>query len=340
MARPFSFLAVPPAPSAPVITSITQDLADTLGGSSHVIAGTSFTGATSVFFGTTPATSYVVDSGIQITAVAPANSAGSQDVTVTTPAGTSNAQAFEAWDPTVPATPTYFAERPDYAAPGGDGTFTGRSSLIGDFTGPGGGVGSPSVSSGAPLFVRADTTRLLNSNTPDDLIGRDRTVGCTIAVVLDITSINAEGAHVYDNEMVVGDTFQNTGLYLGGSGADEAILDITISGSVDKQARVSLGTAPISGRRVIVAERDPMGTPTPFVKITADSTPIWSNGDTLASDVDAGGTLVMGKSTYSVGHGEPTKYLDSAIVAIVCVKSAWSNADVTKFFKWASARHP
>lgn len=344
MRGPFSFIgggvAAPPPPT-PVITSVTQDLADTLGGSSHVIAGTGLTGplgATGVRFGSTNATSYVVDSDIQITAVAPANSAGSHDVTVTTSGGTSNAYAFEAWDPTVPAAPTFFAEKPDYTAPGADGLFTARATTISNFIGPGTGLASPSVSSGAPLFSRAGTTSLVSPYTNDDLIGRDRTVGCTIGLVLDVTSINAEGGAVYDNEMVIGDTFQNTGVYLGGAGADEAILDITTTGSVDTQARVSLGAAPISGRQVIVGERDSSGTP--FVKITADAAPTWSNGPTLASDVDAGGTLIMGKSVYSVAHGEPTKYLDAAILAVVCVKSAWSDADVTKFYKWAAARHP
>jgi hypothetical protein len=53
-----------------------------------VITGTTFTGATGVSFGATPAASFTVNSAGQITAVAPAGS-GQADITVTTPAGTS-----------------------------------------------------------------------------------------------------------------------------------------------------------------------------------------------------------------------------------------------------------
>jgi len=63
----------------------------TAGGNSVVITGTNFTGATVVKFGTVDATSYVVNSATQITAVAPAGAAGTiVDVTVTTPAGTNS----------------------------------------------------------------------------------------------------------------------------------------------------------------------------------------------------------------------------------------------------------
>jgi hypothetical protein len=55
------------------------------------IAGTAFTGATAVNFGSVAATSFTVDSNTQITATSPAENAGTVDVTVTTPAGTSAA---------------------------------------------------------------------------------------------------------------------------------------------------------------------------------------------------------------------------------------------------------
>ena len=53
------------------------------------IAGSGFTGATAVSFGSTAATSFTVDSDTQITAVSPAGTAGAVDVTVTTPYGQS-----------------------------------------------------------------------------------------------------------------------------------------------------------------------------------------------------------------------------------------------------------
>lgn len=53
------------------------------------INGSGFTGATEVQFGSTNASSFAFFSDTQLTAVAPAGSAGTVDVTVTTPSGTS-----------------------------------------------------------------------------------------------------------------------------------------------------------------------------------------------------------------------------------------------------------
>jgi hypothetical protein len=63
------------------------------GGTSVTVTGSSFTGATEVRFGATPATRFTVDSDSTITAVAPAGT-GVVDVAVTAPAGTSNAVAY------------------------------------------------------------------------------------------------------------------------------------------------------------------------------------------------------------------------------------------------------
>ena len=59
------------------------------GGSSVVIVGTHLGGASSVDFGSTPATSVTVNSATQITAVVPPGVSGSVDITVTTPNATS-----------------------------------------------------------------------------------------------------------------------------------------------------------------------------------------------------------------------------------------------------------
>jgi len=64
------------------------------GGTTVVITGTNFTGATAVAFGPTAATSYTVNSAFQITAVAPTRSAGAANVVVTTPGGATVAAVF------------------------------------------------------------------------------------------------------------------------------------------------------------------------------------------------------------------------------------------------------
>ena len=75
--------------NTPTVTSISPTSGPTAGGASVTITGTNLTGATAVMFGTTAATSFTVNSATQITAVAPAGAAGTVDLTVTTPGGTS-----------------------------------------------------------------------------------------------------------------------------------------------------------------------------------------------------------------------------------------------------------
>ena len=75
--------------NAPVVTAVKPDAGPTAGGTSVTITGNDFKSVSAVKFGTTPATSYTVNSDTSITATAPAASAGAVDVTVTTPGGTS-----------------------------------------------------------------------------------------------------------------------------------------------------------------------------------------------------------------------------------------------------------
>ncbi|MEU8822293.1 IPT/TIG domain-containing protein [Streptomyces sp. NPDC048636] len=75
--------------SAPVLTSAVPNQGPTAGGNTVTLAGSGFTGATSVWFGSTPATSFTVVSATQIVAVAPAGT-GTVQITVVTPGGTSN----------------------------------------------------------------------------------------------------------------------------------------------------------------------------------------------------------------------------------------------------------
>ncbi|MCE5253655.1 MAG: IPT/TIG domain-containing protein [Actinomycetia bacterium] len=74
----------------PVITLLNPAAGPAGGGTTVVITGINFTGATAVKFGDKNATSFTVNSATQITAVAPSGTAGTTvDVRVTTPGGTS-----------------------------------------------------------------------------------------------------------------------------------------------------------------------------------------------------------------------------------------------------------
>jgi translation initiation factor IF-1 len=74
---------------APAVTAVNPNAGPTTGGTAVVISGTNLAGASAVRFGNTNATSFVVISPTQISAIAPAGSLGSVDVTVMTAAGLS-----------------------------------------------------------------------------------------------------------------------------------------------------------------------------------------------------------------------------------------------------------
>jgi len=78
---------------APAITGLSTQRGPASGGSSVILSGSDFTGATAVRFGAVQATGFTVDSATRITATAPTASPGTVAVSVTTPEGTSPASA-------------------------------------------------------------------------------------------------------------------------------------------------------------------------------------------------------------------------------------------------------
>ncbi len=78
----------------PVVGGLVPSSGPKTGGTSVVISGSGFTGATAVDFGSNPATGFLVDSDSQITATAPAG-VSVVDVAVTTPFGTSTDTAAD-----------------------------------------------------------------------------------------------------------------------------------------------------------------------------------------------------------------------------------------------------
>jgi hypothetical protein len=81
----FTYLVMPPPPT---VTAVTPGSGAGLGGTQVSISGSGLSGATTVKFGTTLATSFTIVGSTQITAVSPPGS-GIVDLTVTTPNGTS-----------------------------------------------------------------------------------------------------------------------------------------------------------------------------------------------------------------------------------------------------------
>jgi hypothetical protein len=74
---------------APVLTKLAPKNGPAAGGTSVTITGTSFAGSVGVHFGAAAAAQVTVNSSTSITAVSPAGSVGTVDVTITTAGGTS-----------------------------------------------------------------------------------------------------------------------------------------------------------------------------------------------------------------------------------------------------------
>jgi hypothetical protein len=91
---------------APDVSSVAPASGGAAGGTAVTIVGKYLDGATGVSFGSTPASSFSVDSPSQITAIAPASAAATVDVRVTGPGGSSEVGAGDHYTFTAPAATT------------------------------------------------------------------------------------------------------------------------------------------------------------------------------------------------------------------------------------------
>ena len=92
--------------AAPTVSAVAPPSGLALGGQSVIITGTHLALATAVDFGSTPASSFTINSSTQVTAVAPVGAAGVVDVRVVAPGGalaTSKADQFTYMGPAVTA---------------------------------------------------------------------------------------------------------------------------------------------------------------------------------------------------------------------------------------------
>ena len=113
-------------PPAPTVTGVSPGSGSTGGGTTVTLTGTNFTGATAVHFGTTAGTGLVVNSPTSITIVSPAESAGTVDVTVTTPGGGTSATnpPNDQFTFVTPPAPTVTGLSPGSGSTGGGTTVT------------------------------------------------------------------------------------------------------------------------------------------------------------------------------------------------------------------------
>lgn len=113
-----------PPGALPAVSAVSPTTGLTTGGTTVTITGTAFTGATSVKFGSSNATTFTVNSDTQITATSPAGAAGTVDVTVTTSVGTSATSAADQFTYTKANTTTTVTSSTNPSVFGQSATFT------------------------------------------------------------------------------------------------------------------------------------------------------------------------------------------------------------------------
>jgi hypothetical protein len=108
----YSPLRLDAQPIPPTITKIIPAAGPDTGGTLAHIVGSDLTGATAVDFGGTAGWLTVDPSGVLATVISPAHTAGPAPVTITTPAGVSNAETFTFEAPPVVTVPVIYAAWP------------------------------------------------------------------------------------------------------------------------------------------------------------------------------------------------------------------------------------
>jgi large repetitive protein len=151
--QPFTLTVTTAVPS---VTSVAPAAGPSAGGTSVVITGTNLGSATSVDFGGSPAT-VTAASATSITATSPTGSAGTVDVTVTTPGGTSTTSANDLF--TYVAAPTVTGIAP------ASGPSAGGTSVVITGTGLGSATAVDFGSSPASITAGSDTSITATSPT-------------------------------------------------------------------------------------------------------------------------------------------------------------------------------
>jgi IPT/TIG domain len=156
----------------PTISAVSPNAGILSGGTTVIITGANFTGATAVFFGSTAAANFTVNSNTQITAVDPAEGPGTVDIAVTAPLGTSAQSTSDQF--TYAAPPTVSGLNPD------SGSTAGGTSVV--ITGAN--------------FTGAAAVKFGSTNATSFTINSDIQITATSPVgsgVVDVTVVTAGG---------------------------------------------------------------------------------------------------------------------------------------------------
>ncbi len=215
----------------PTVTSISPTAGPTGGGTSVTITGTNFTGVTAVTFGATAATGFTFNSATSITATAPAGSAGTVDIRVTTPAGSSATSAADQY--TYVNAPTVTSVSPTAGPTGGGTTVT--------ITGTG---FAAAAGTGAVKFGAANATYTINSNTQITATSPANSAGTydiTVTTVGGTSATSASDQYTYVSAPTVTSVSPTAGPTSGGT-------SVTITGTnLSGATAVTFGASAATG---------------------------------------------------------------------------------------------
>ena len=232
------------APSVtPTVTSISPVSGPATGGTPVTITGTNLASATAVLFGATPATSITSDTSGQIVAVAPAESAGAVDVTVTTAGGTSAVSAADKY--TYVAAPTVTAISPASGPTGGANSVTITGTNLGGAT-------SVMFGSTAASSITSDASGQIVAVAPAGSAGA---VDVTVTTAGGTSAVSAADKYTYVAAPTVTAISPSSGPTAGGQ-------SVTISGTGFTGATsVSIGGAAVASFHVSSATTITAATP-------------------------------------------------------------------------------
>jgi len=195
--------------AAPTVTSIDKIIGTTAGGTQVVIKGTGFSAAEqtgAVKFGTAVA-NYTINSNTQITAWSPSGSAGTVDVTVKTPGGTSDTSSNARF--TFVAAPTLNYVDPVAGPTAGGATVTLSGS---NFT-----PDATVTFSGTPVSATVNSATSITVTTPARTLGG-------VSVIVTTPGGSASASYTYAPPPVINSISPASGSTAGGT-------DITLDGS-------------------------------------------------------------------------------------------------------------
>ncbi len=215
---------VNPSTVPPSVTSVNPIAGPTAGGNLVTINGFGFTGTTSVKFGTVAGTGLTVVNDNQITVTAPAEAAGTVDVTVTNPNGTSAISAADNYQFTVAPVVSSISPQGGPVAGGTTVTITG-SNFVNGATVKFGGTAATGVVVNSPTSITCVS--------PAEAAG---TVDVTVTESSVTSATSANDKYTYASAPTVTNITPNSGLDSGGTS-----VTITGTGFITGGTTVTIG---------------------------------------------------------------------------------------------------